>query len=354
MSDGTSNAYVWAMSQARVHVLALRDCPALVPVGLADMLRKADALAAERTDPLVDEPGKRLAISLVSAGPERTVPLAGGIQLACDATLAEVPASDLVLVPALDPDIDEHLELNQAVVPWLRDLYAAGADVASACTGAFLLGETGLLDGRSATTHWAFQADFRRRYPKVALHPQAIIVDQGRTITSGGATSFLSLSLHVIERLLGSEVARASSKMFLIDPNKSPQGAYAIFGPQKAHGDEEILRAQDIIERGLAAPLSVDDLARQVTMSRRNFVRRCTAATGNTPREYLQRARIEAAKRALETTRQPVAAVACDVGYEDTVAFRRMFARLTGLAPSQYRVRYGPPEPATLVQRRPA
>ncbi|MGH3879757.1 MAG: GlxA family transcriptional regulator [Actinophytocola sp.] len=335
------------MSRQRVHVLVLRDSPALVSVGLMDMLRKADALAAE-----LSPTPRRLATTLVSPGPDRTVALAGGIRLECEATIDEVDVPDLVVVPALDPDIQEHLELNAAVPPWLRRVYDAGADVASACTGAFALAEAGLLDGKAATTHWAFQADLARRYPAVELRPQAIIVDQGRVVTAGGATSFLSLSLHLVERLLGGEIARAASKMFLIDPNKSPQGAYAIFGPQKAHGDEEILRAQGIIEQELALPLTVDDLARQVVMSRRNFVRRFTAATGNSPREYLQRARIEAAKRALETTRRPVATVASDVGYEDVVAFRRMFARITGLAPSAYRARYGLAEPGALVSSR--
>jgi transcriptional regulator GlxA family with amidase domain len=333
------------MRRQRVHVLALRDCTALVPIGLMDMLRKSIELAAQ-----LPEPAPSLDVTLVSATTERTVALAGGVRLVCDATLDDVAASDLVLVPAVDPDIGTHLELNAAVVPWLREVYTAGADVASACTGAFVLAEAGLLDGRAATTHWAFQAEFRERYPAVDLQPQAIVVDQGRVTTSGGATSFLSLALHVVERLLGGEVARAASKMFLIDPNKSPQGAYAIFGPQKAHSDEDILRAQGIIEHRLDRPLSVDDLAREVAMSRRNFVRRFTAATGNNPREYLQRARIEAAKRALERTRRPVATVACDVGYEDVVAFRRMFTRLTGLTPSAYRARYGVAEPATLVR----
>lgn len=348
MADRTLNLYAWAMLRPSVHVLALRDCTALVPIGLVDMLRKSADLAADMSNS-----AHGLDITLVSATRERTIALAGGLRLECDAVLDEVTGSDLVLVPALDPDIRAHLELNAPVVPWLRDIHEAGADVASACTGAFLLAEAGLLDGRSATTHWAFQAEFRERYPRVDLRPQAIVVDQGRVITSGGATSFLSLALHVVERLLGAEVARAASKLFLIDPNKSPQGAYAIFGPQKAHSDEEILRAQGIIEHELARQLSVDDLARQVTMSRRNFVRRFTAATGNNPREYLQRARIEAAKRALERTRRPIATVAGDVGYEDVVAFRRMFTRLTGLTPSAYRTRYGAGEPGTLVTSSP-
>ena len=118
----------------------------------------------------------------------------GGVRLCCDAVLRDVAGSDLVLVPALDPDVLEHLALNREVVPWLRAMHDAGADVASACTGAFVLAEAGLLDRRAATTHWAFQDEFRRRYPQVRLQPEAIVVDQGRVVTAGGATSLASLS----------------------------------------------------------------------------------------------------------------------------------------------------------------
>lgn len=145
-------------------------------------------------------------------------------------------------------------------------------------------------------------------------------------------------------------VARAASKMFLVDVNKSPQGAYAVFGTQKDHGDEEILRAQTLIEQDLAAAASVEELARRVGMSRRNFVRRFKTATGNAPREYVQRARVEAAKRELKGARRSVAEVAGAVGYGDVVAFRKLFARLTGLTPADYRLRYGPrAAPAVLV-----
>jgi transcriptional regulator GlxA family with amidase domain len=128
--------------------------------------------------------------------------------------------------------------------------------------------------------------------------------------------------------------------MFLIDLNKAPQSAYAIFATQRAHGDEEVLRAQGIIESEFARALTLDELARQVTMSRRNFVRRFKRATGNAPREYLGRVRVEAAKRALERTPRPIAAIAADVGYEDMVALRQLFARSAGLTPSEYRARH--------------
>jgi transcriptional regulator GlxA family with amidase domain len=237
----------------------------------------------------------------------------------CGTVLRDVRRSDLVLVPAVDPDIAPHLALNRDVVPWLRRIFLAGADVASACTGAFLLAEAGLLDRKAATTHWAFQELFRQRYPRVRLEPQAIVVDQGRVVTAGGATSFLSLALYVVERLLGPDVARAASKMFLIDVNKSPQSAYAMFGTQKTHGDEEILLAQQIIEKEISVGPSVEDVARRIAMSKRNFVRRFKGATGNAPREYMQRVRVEAAKRALESTPSSIAAVRRQVGY-DTAA----------------------------------
>ena len=336
MTDETFTGYVHAM---RVHVLALRDCTTFVPIGYADLLRKSIALAA--TLPLA-RPPRRVEVSLISAGKSLEVAGAGGTRVVCDARLADARKSDLVLVPAVDPDIVAHLDLNRAVVPWLRRAYLGGADVASACTGAFLLGEAGILDGKSATTHWAFQDFFQARYPRVRLQPQAIVVDQGRVVTAGGATSFLSLSLYLVERIFGAEVARAASKMFLVDVNKSPQSAYAIFNTQKTHGDEEILRAQDLLERDVADSPSVGDLARQVAMSPRNFVRRFQQATGNSPRDYMQRLRIEVAKRALEGATQPLSAVAGKVGYRDVVAFRRLFQRWTGLSPSEYRARYGP------------
>ena len=344
MADRTFDGYVHAM---RVHVLVLRDCTTFVPVGYADLLRKSTALAA--TLPL-SRPAPGIEVSLVSAGKTRNVTGIGGIQLRCDAVARPGMRSDLVLVPALDPDVVAHLELNRSVVPWLRRSYESGASVASACTGAFLLAEAGLLDGRSATTHWAFRDLFRARYPRVQLRPEAIIVDQGRVVTAGGATSFLSLTLYMVERLLGAEVARAASKMFLVDVNKSPQSAYAMFATQKTHGDEAILRAQDLLERDLAKAPSVPELARRVAMSPRNFVRRFHHATGNSPREYIQRLRIEAAKHALEGTPRQLAAVAGAVGYRDLVAFRRLFQRWTGLSPSEYRGRYGPRSAPAMVR----
>jgi transcriptional regulator GlxA family with amidase domain len=322
----------------RIAVLALRDSSALVSVGFADLLRKAVQLAATipgaRARP-------RLEVRLVACGSEPVVVASSGIRLHCDTTTRSARHADVVLVPALEPDLADRLAQNRDVVAWIRRMYDGGADVASACTGAFLLGEAGLLDGRAATTHWAFQDLLRQRYPRVRVRPEAIVVDEGRVCTAGGAMSFLNLALHLIERWLGADVARFASKVFLVDVNKPPQTAYAILAGQKSHADAEILRAQGLMESALAAGSSVGELSAKIEMSRRTFVRRFTRATGSSPREYLQRVRIEAAKRALEGTRRSVVSIAAGIGYSDPVAFRRVFARLTGLTPADYRRRYG-------------
>jgi transcriptional regulator GlxA family with amidase domain len=340
--------YESAMAETvRVHVLALADCTALVPVGVMDLFRKSIDLGATL-------PGRRPRIEprLVSAGPDALLRGAGGLTLRCDATLRTCGRADLIVVPALEPDLDEHLRLNRAVVPWLKRAFAGGAEVASACTGAFVLAEAGLLDGRAATTHWAFQSLLAQRYPRVRLQPQAVLVDQGRVVTAGGATSFIHLALFLVERLLGPEVAWAASRMFLVDPNKSPQGAYAMFSSQKSHGDEPILRAQELIESELARVPPVEALARRVAMSARTFVRRFHGATGNTPREYIQRVRIEAAKRLLEGGARTVAEIGERVGWSDPVAFRKQFVRHTGLTPAEYRARYGPRSAPSFVAAR--
>ena len=331
----------------RVHVVVLHDCTPFVPVGIAELLRKAQIVAAD----FPKAQGRPIDVRLVSPGRSLTVTCAGKIRLRCGETTARVRRSSLVIVPALDGDLPELLAKNRAVVPWLRRLYMAGADVASVCTGAFLLGEAGLLDGRAATTHWAFQELLARRCPRTEVMPQAILVDQGRVLTAGGATSFLNLALHLIERFYGAEVAHASSKLFLIDVNKAPQSAYAMFSSQKLHDDRDILRAQSLIERHAARSTRIERIAREVGMSVRSFARRFRICTGNSPGEYIQRVKVEAAKRALESGAR-VSAVAEVAGYADAAAFRRLFARLTGLTPSEYRARYGPSSPPVTIRGR--
>jgi transcriptional regulator GlxA family with amidase domain len=231
---------------------------------------------------------------------------------------------------------------NRQAVDWVRKAYDSGASVASVCTGAFLLAEAGILDGRAATTHWIAQNLFRQRYPRVRLLGDRIIVDEGRVCTSGGATSFLNLMMYLVEKYRGADVARLASRVFLIDLHKASQNAYATFGAQKDHNDREVLEAQSIIGERFRQPLRVSALAREVAVSPRHFARRFKTATHDTPAAYIKRVRVEAAKRLLEDGRAPISEVAVEVGYEDIASFRRIFRRETGLPPTEYRRRSSP------------
>ncbi len=320
-----------------VSILALKDCTPLAPIGPMEVLAMANRLQRDLTSGANADPPFR--IRLISPG-ENPVRASNDFPVRCHATIASVRSTDLVIIPAMDDDVLAQMEANRACIPWIRRMYQQGADVASICTGAFLLAETGLLDGKSATTHWAAQDLFRSRYPAVRLLPEQIVVDNGRICTSGGATSFLTLSIYLVEKYCGADVARLASKMFLIDINKGPQTAYAIFGGQKSHSDEEILKAQMVIEQEGTRELTVADIATRVAMSPRNFIRRFKRATGNKPIEYLQRVRVEQAKRALEAGNEPVSEIAARVGYQDAGSFRRIFRRVTGVTPAEYRERY--------------
>lgn len=333
MTNVTTYGYVRAMP-VRIQVLTIAGATPIVPVGLLDLLRKCGQLAEQfgvRT---------RVDTSLVAADPRRKkIRSAGDLALECHHHLGDAPRADFVIVSPLDPEVLDLRSRDANTLAFLHAAHGRGSTLASVCTGAFVLAETGLLDGRRAATHWAFQDLFRARFPSVDLQPQDILVDEGRFVTTGGATAFLDFALYMAERLYGPELARAAARMFLID-HKAPQGAYAIFSAQKQHGDADILTAQTLIERSGGRALSVEDLAAKLAMSRRTFIRRFKAATGGPPREYLQRACVEAAKRRLESTRESIAEVARAAGYEDLTAFRRLFLRHTGLTPSDYRHRY--------------
>ncbi len=320
-----------------VCVIGFDECTPLASIGPLEILSGAGSMHAQRTGARAGEPFFR--VRLVSAG-SSSIKSAYGYSVTCHETIDSVQAADLVIIPAFDGDVLEKLERNRAFIPWVRGMFDSGADVASICTGAFLLAETGLLDGKSATTHWLAHDLFARRYPRITLKPDAIVVDHGRVCTSGGATSFLTLTVYLVEKYCGGETARATAKVFLIDINKGPQTAYAIFSAQKNHADRPILEAQDTIEREASNGLTVEKLAGQAAMSRRNFIRRFKTATGNTPSEYIQRVRVECAKHALEASTDGVDDIASRTGYEDPGSFRKVFKRFTGVTPSEYRRRY--------------
>jgi len=258
-----------------------------------------------------------------------------------DASIATVERPDLILIPALDVNIFESVKTNRAFIPWIKSCSARGTRVVSFCTGAFLLAETGLLDGRAATTHWKFAELFRKTYPNVELQADRLIVDQGNVITAGAITAFQDAMLYLIELYSGREAAVLTAKIMLLEMGRQTQLPFTIFSAQKVHDDGQVLRIQNLMEAQIHQPLDIAQLAKRAGMSMRNFDRRFRDATGELPSTYIQKLRIEKAKRMLETSSHTVGHIMAQVGYEDYRSFRRLFRRLTSLSPRAYRVKYG-------------
>lgn len=203
-----------------------------------------------------------------------------------------------------------------------------------------MLAATGLLDGKTCSTHWNAADAFKRLFPNVDLHTDKLLTVEQGIYTNGGAYSFLNLMLFLVEKYFDRQTAIFCSKVFQIDMDRTSQSPFSIFQAQKNHGDELIGKAQNYIEENLAEKISFEHLASKLAVSRRNFDRRFIKATGNTPVEYLQRVKIESAKRTLEKGRKSIFEVMNDVGYSDDKAFREVFRKITGLSPLDYKAKY--------------
>lgn len=274
-------------------------------------------------------------------GLEKETPLSGGLFTAnTNAVIADVEQTDLIVIPALDGDLQLALERNKAFIPWIIKQYEGGAEVASLCLGAFLLASTGLLNGKKCATHWMATNEFRRMFPQVELVTEKIITDEHRLYSSGGAFSYLNLILYLIEKYAGREIAVLTAKVFAIEIERENQLAFTIFQGQKSHEDEPIRKVQEFIEKNFQERITIDQLASKFALGRRALERRFKKATANTVVEYIQRVKIEAAKKTLETARKNINEVMYDVGYTDNKAFRTTFKKITGLSPIDYKNKY--------------
>ena len=254
-----------------------------------------------------------------------------------DSMIKDIQQTDLIIIPAIH---SQSLHLNTEFIPWIKEQYKHGSEVASLCVGAFMLASTGLIKGKKCATHWAAADAFRQMFPDIQLMPEKIITDEFGIYSSGGAYSFLNLLLHIVEKYCGRDVTVFLSKLLEIEIERKSQSPFAIFNGQKEHEDEPIKKAQEYIESNVSEKISVDQLAGIFLISRRNFERRFKKATSNTPVEYLQRAKIEAAKKSLEAGRENINEVMYAVGYSDSKAFRTTFKKITGLSPLEYRKKY--------------
>ncbi len=270
-----------------------------------------------------------------------TVPLSDGVvTIKADALLKDIPKTDLVIVPAISGDVRVALERNKELLPWIVAQYYKGAEVASLCIGAFLLANTGLLNGRTCSTHWLYADLFRELFPEVHLVDEKIITEQNRLYSSGGANSYWNLLLYLVEKHTNREMAILASKYFVIETMRNSQSPFIIFKTQKTHQDDTIRRAQEYIEQHYMDRLTVDELADLLATGRRSLERRFKAATNNTVTEYIQRVKMEAAKKSFETRRDNINEVMYAVGYTDPKAFRTTFKKITGLSPAEYRNKY--------------
>ncbi|MGY3052548.1 transcriptional regulator GlxA family with amidase domain [Pedobacter sp. UYEF25] len=257
-----------------------------------------------------------------------------------DKQLKEVDKTDLIFIPALSGDMSSAIAKNQNLVPWIIEQYGKGAEVASLCVGAFLLASTGLLNGKKCSTHWGFQQEFRDMFPEVEVVDGSIVTEEQGIYSSGGANSYWNLLLYLVEKYTDRETAILASKYFAIDIDRYSQSAFAIFKGQKGHKDAEIKTAQRYIESNYQEKITIDELATKVAIGRRSFERRFKQATNNTVMTYIQRIKVEAAKRSFETSRQNISEVMYQSGYVDKKAFREVFKKITGLTPIEYRNKY--------------
>lgn len=254
--------------------------------------------------------------------------------------ISAIDKTDLVIIPSLNHQYQHAVAANREMIAWIGDQYRNNAAIASICTGAFMLAETGLLDGRQCSTHWSAADHFRQLYPRVKLCSDQLITDENGLITNGGAYSFLNLVIYLIEKYFDRETALYCCKVFQIEPDRQLQSEFVIFHGQKHHDDEMVKQAQDYLEKNAGEKISALKLSSLFATGRRTFDRRFIKATGNTPLEYSQRIRIEQAKKALEVTRKTVNEIMYQVGYSDVKAFREVFRKITGMSPLAYRKRY--------------
>ncbi|HYK46379.1 MAG TPA: helix-turn-helix domain-containing protein [Parafilimonas sp.] len=254
--------------------------------------------------------------------------------------ISAIKKTDLVIIPSLNHNYQKTVRKNRPVIDWIEKQYKEGAEIASICTGAFLLASSGLLDGKTCSTHWSAADNFRTMFPRVKLQTDQLITDENGIYTNGGAYSFLNLLIYLVEKYYGRPTAIFCSKVFQIDINRQSQSAFIIFSGQKLHGDDVVKKAQTYIEDHVDEKISVEHLSSRFAVGRRNFDRRFIKATGNTPVEYLQRVRIESAKKAFEASRKTVNEVMYEVGYSDPKAFREVFRKCTGVSPLEYRSKY--------------
>ena len=279
-------------------------------------------------------------ISLVGAT-EGKILQDGFLSIKQNATIKEITETNLIIIPAsLVRGYETATKNNKLLIDWIEKQYKQGAEIASMCVGGFMLASTGLLSGKTCSTHWAMADEFRNLFPDINLQTDKLITDENGIYTNGGAYSFLHLLMYLVEKFYDRETAIHCAKYFQIDLDRNLQAEFSIFNGHKKHNDDVILDSQTFMEENYQDKISIKKMAEELGVSRRNFDRRFIKATGLTPLDYVQRVKIEVAKKSFENSRKSVNEVMYEVGYNDTKAFREVFNRITGMSPIDYKSKY--------------
>ncbi|MEO7989164.1 MAG: helix-turn-helix domain-containing protein [Chryseolinea sp.] len=285
--------------------------------------------------------GKPPLFNVQLVGLSKEVKLSEGLfSVHTDLILKNAKKADLIIIPAISGNIESAIKMNKDFLPWIVQQYKTGSEVASLCLGAFILASTGLMNGKKCSTHWLFVNEFREMFPEVTLVDDKVITEQNGLYSSGGASSYWNLLLHLVEKYTSREIAILASKFFVLDIARNSQSPFSIFKGQKIHSDTDIIKVQEYIEAHFNDKISVDELSEEFSIGRRTLERRFKKATNNTVVEYIQRVKVEASKKQLETGRKTINEVMYDIGYSDNKAFRDVFKKIAGLSPLEYRNRY--------------
>jgi transcriptional regulator GlxA family with amidase domain len=335
-----------AQAPYRVSLLAIPEAMSFTLNGLYDVLNSF-AMLSTHDYALPREPPFRVEIVGLTRG---LAPTASGQPVQANASVGEVGQTDLVIIPSVMVQGGEWVKGRYPdVVRWLRTMHGNGATLCSACSGLLLLAETNLLSGKEATMHWAYEQTFRRNFPDVQLRLEEMLVTAGERqefVMSGASMAWHDLVLYLIERYVGTAAAQSIARFFAMQWHGDGQSPYIGFAPSTAHGDAAVADAQVWLERSFSIANPVDEMVRRSGVAERSFKRRFTQATGRAPLDYVQRMRVEYAKRRLEQSDSAIDEISWAVGYEDPAFFRRLFRRVTGVAPGAYRRRYRVPAPA--------
>jgi transcriptional regulator GlxA family with amidase domain len=320
-----------------VTVLFLDETFSSTAVGPMEVFRHAGTL----WNLLTGKPqSSRFRVTTASAD-GRTVLCDGPIRIKPMAAIKDIRNTDLIFIPTTGLSLDDVVERNAPVVPWLKRWRNQGAAIASVCSGVGLVAATGMLDGKRATTHWGLAQRFREKYPKVKWMPELMVTEDRGFYCGGGVHAALDLSLYLVEKFCGHDIAMETSKALLIETPRAWQAGFAVIPLKTEHNDNAISIAQDWLHQNFHRSFPLEVPARRAGMSLRNFVRRFKEATGDSPLIYLQKLRVAAAKRLLESNHRTMLEISDAVGYQDVAFFRTLFQRHTGVPPSAYRAKFG-------------